>query len=230
MLEKHVGLTKTLKKPAPPPSEPGFKWPGRNEVTAALRKNFGAAIRELCSERSIDYRELGRQLYGTATDAKGYLIVANGGGVRLWARGEKVPLAATAAYIAHYFQVPLERLLRPNGNAPPFELRRPHKNGKGAREDQVARMKATYNGNGAAHPEHEHKRPGPRPHAGFRAVRAPIERLALPADAPPVGMRLETFKADPRFVVIHIEGTVQVEIGLSLMALLHPEPEPPASG
>lgn len=56
--------------------------------------------------------------------------------------------------------------------------------------------------------------------------RAPVVLLPLPDGAPPAAVKLETYPGNAHFMAIAITGTVQVEVALSLLAMLHPEPPP----
>lgn len=56
----------------------------------------------------------------------------------------------------------------------------------------------------------------------------PLELLPVPADAPPLIIKTETYPADRRFMVVSVSGTLQTEQALAMLAMLT-EPPPAAA-
>jgi len=210
------GLWNTLKKPSPPPSPAGFAWPNRIRVDdREKREAFSAALAELLRERNLDHMQFARLLFGVTAEPKsGAMRTNNAGQVRDWLSARNFPGPANAAWVAHALNVPLARLLSPRTAFAPLQLLR-----KGRAK----------NGNGADHsaPEAAPMEPPPKRRYVRKGARAPLQALPLPPGAKPARIRIETHDKDPRFMVLSITGTVQVETALSLMALLHPEPPAP---
>ena len=201
------GLMQKLKEPKPPASAAGFSWPSPRATDAATRTKFHAAVTELMRGRGLNYLQLAREIWGQHKDGSS----RNPGTPREWVKGVGFPSKTTAAYVARFFDVPMSALLNPQGKFVPMPLVR---GGKANGHDPMRPVQIPFEGK---------KRKAYTKHA-----RAPLPaRLALPADAPALQVKLETYAGDPHFMSISISGTVQVEVAMALLAMLHPEPPAP---
>lgn len=201
-MEAQKGLVKTLRKPTPPPSPADFTWGWKNGERKAVAKKFGAALRELLIEKGVSAPQATVAIFGTRKDSDGHVVPRNHGLFGNWLSGRSLPHRRTVTYLAHYFGVPLARLVTPHGSS------------KGNGHDTPAAIVAPPDASASATAPKKQHRVGALP---------PIDLLPRPPDAPKPVMEWKTYADDAHFVSLTISGVVQWDIALMLMSQLSPE-------
>lgn len=108
---------KNRKPPHPKPSPKEFVWPAQDHDDKVARK-LAASLQELLPKRDWKHTDLARVLYGTFGPND---TPRNPSPVRRWVVAEHpIPNAETAGYIAQVLDVPMSRLLEPEGKFDPL--------------------------------------------------------------------------------------------------------------
>jgi hypothetical protein len=106
-------------KPAnPKPSPKDFVWPSQRDADESVAKKIAATLQELLPERGWKHVDLAKALWGTqgANDAP-----RNTQAVRRWVVADlPIPSERDAAYTAQVLDIPMSRLLEPEGKFNPL--------------------------------------------------------------------------------------------------------------
>lgn len=218
-------------KRRPPFANPsGYQWP-RLAPSKDAQLAFSARLNELLEERNLSHVDVALKVYGGSPKRGGKVQVHGLGTLRDWMRGKAWPRADRAADLAHVFDVPLESLTTSRA---PFVM--PHigrgfkKRGNGHASTAPAASKNGHaNGNG-----HALSATVPAPVSFTKADEEPAVSTApawsapaapvLPPDAPPLSIGFTTCEHNgTAFAILNITGTVPLEDGLSVVAMLYPE-------
>jgi len=188
----------------PPKSAKGFVWPNLAHVTDAQRTAFQKVLVGQMRARGWNHRDLARTLFGEKKDDKGYTVPRNPQAILDYADGSSWPTAERARQFGAFFKVPLQDLLRDNGEPfVPLALIRP------LRATAARRKQNGHAGNGAG---------------GVPVVSPPASvpgpPRAMPKGARPVQVKIETLANAPDFCTVAITGTVLLDVGLGLMAFI----------
>lgn len=109
---------KNAKPPNPKPSPKDFVWPSQREADESVAKKIGATLQELLPKRDWKHIDLAKALWGThgAKDAP-----RNTQAARRWVLAElPIPSERDAGYIAQVLEIPMSRLLEPEGKFNPL--------------------------------------------------------------------------------------------------------------
>ena len=106
-------------KPAnPKPSPKDFVWPSQRDADESVAKKIAATLQELLPQRGWKHVDLAKALWGTqgANDAP-----RNTQAVRRWVVADlPIPSERDAAYTAQVLDIPMSRLLEPEGKFNPL--------------------------------------------------------------------------------------------------------------
>ena len=135
---------KRPKPPAPKASPDGFEWPNQREAGVEVAEKLAASLQELLPAKGWKHVDLARALWGTAgaTDQP-----RNTGTARRWVMGElPIPNEEAAGFIAQVLDVPMARLLKPNGkfNPKPDMIRERSPNGVNKWKAKAKKARAVY--------------------------------------------------------------------------------------
>ena len=109
---------KNAKPPNPKPSPKDFVWPSQKNMDDKIAQKIAASLQELLPARGWKHTDLAKALYGTAgaNDAP-----RNVAAPRRWVVAEHpIPNETAAGYIAQILDVPMARLLEPEGKFQAF--------------------------------------------------------------------------------------------------------------
>lgn len=119
-----IANAKNAKPPNPKASPKDFVWPSQRDMDDKVAQKIAASLQELLSARGWKHTDLAKALYGTvgANEAP-----RNVGATRRYVVAEHpIPNETVAGYIAQILEVPMSRLLEPEGRFNPLpEMIRP---------------------------------------------------------------------------------------------------------
>jgi hypothetical protein len=109
---------KNAKPPNPKPSPKDFVWPSQKNMDDKIAQKIAASLQELLPARGWKHTDLAKALYGTAGANEAPRNVA---APRRWVVAEHpIPNETAAGYIAQILDVPMSRLLEPEGKFQAF--------------------------------------------------------------------------------------------------------------
>lgn len=113
-----VMTVKNAKPPTPKPSPKDFVWPSQKDHDDKVAQKIAASLQELLPKKGWKHTDLARELYGTSGANK---QPRNVGATRRWVVAEHpIPNEEAAGYIAQLLDVPMTRLLEPEGKFEAF--------------------------------------------------------------------------------------------------------------
>jgi len=109
-----TGFAGSRKTFNPPPSPPGFEWPGVPDK--AQRAHFVAWIKTKLDTEDMLINEFARELYGSTKVGKGGEKPTRGASVATWINGKNFPREEAARVLGCYWETSLADMLGPKSN------------------------------------------------------------------------------------------------------------------